>query len=197
MTNEIVAHLASTMTSLEIAELVEKRHDNVKRTIDTLAEKGVISAPKIAFIEEINNLGLPQKTKLYIFDAAHKRDTYIVVAQLSPQHIGAVVDVWGRTEATLNELLAALEAFDIPDDLPPDLFIYAIRERETGNIKLGISRDPSARLMQLQTGNSSKLELVAVRPAANRFADERAIHADADVYRLRGEWFAAGALPLM
>jgi len=31
-----------TMTSREIAELVESRHDNVKRTIDTLSAKGVI-----------------------------------------------------------------------------------------------------------------------------------------------------------
>ncbi|EGZ5326018.1 DNA-binding protein, partial [Escherichia coli] len=31
-----------SMTSIEIAELVGKRHDNVKRTIETLAESGVI-----------------------------------------------------------------------------------------------------------------------------------------------------------
>ena len=35
-----------TMSSLEIAELVERRHDNVKRTIETLAHSGVITFPQ-------------------------------------------------------------------------------------------------------------------------------------------------------
>ena len=35
------------MTSVEIADMVEKRHDNVKRTIESLAEQDVISFPQI------------------------------------------------------------------------------------------------------------------------------------------------------
>jgi phage regulator Rha-like protein len=34
------------MSSREIAELCEKRHDNVKRTIDALVERGVIELPQ-------------------------------------------------------------------------------------------------------------------------------------------------------
>lgn len=37
----------STMTSREIAELVDKRHDNVKRTVETLAARGAIAQPQI------------------------------------------------------------------------------------------------------------------------------------------------------
>ncbi|HHU2737860.1 TPA: Rha family transcriptional regulator, partial [Escherichia coli] len=37
----------ATMTSIEIAELVGKRPDNVKRTIEHLAERGVITFPQI------------------------------------------------------------------------------------------------------------------------------------------------------
>ncbi|VTM36239.1 DNA-binding protein Roi [Klebsiella pneumoniae] len=44
------------MTSLEIAELVEKRHDNVKRTIETLIMRGVITSPQI---EEKPTAGAP------------------------------------------------------------------------------------------------------------------------------------------
>ena len=40
------------MSSREIAELVEKRHDNVKRTSETLADRGVIQLPQI---EEVKN----------------------------------------------------------------------------------------------------------------------------------------------
>ena len=95
-----------------------------------------------------------------------------------------------------RKIIEALNGFEVPDDLP-DMFVYAIREKDTGNVKLGISRDPQQRLRQLQTGNSSELELVAYRKAENRFADERAIHADADAYRLRGEWFSAGAVEVL
>jgi len=35
------------MSSQEIAELCEKRHDNVKRTIGTLFDRNIISVPQI------------------------------------------------------------------------------------------------------------------------------------------------------
>jgi hypothetical protein len=89
-------------------------------------------------------------------------------------------------------VLDALRDFEVPDDLP-DMYVYAIREVETGRIKLGISRDPEARLAQLQVGNSQRLELVAVRSAANRFTDERRLHADYAHTHVRGEWFTAEA----
>lgn len=44
-----------TMTSKEMSDLTEKRHDSVKRTIDTLAEKGVISQPQIVDGEKSAN----------------------------------------------------------------------------------------------------------------------------------------------
>jgi phage regulator Rha-like protein len=46
MMNNLITNKPS-MTSLEIAELVEKRHDNVKRTIETLIARGVITSPQI------------------------------------------------------------------------------------------------------------------------------------------------------
>ncbi len=36
-----------TMSSREIADLVEKRHDNVLRTMETLAARGAITLPQI------------------------------------------------------------------------------------------------------------------------------------------------------
>ena len=42
-----IAATAATMTSREIADLVEKRHDNVKRTVSELANAGLISYPQI------------------------------------------------------------------------------------------------------------------------------------------------------
>tara|TARA_B100002003_G_scaffold219210_1_gene220720 strand:- start:3146 stop:3859 length:714 start_codon:yes stop_codon:yes gene_type:complete len=80
-----------TMSSREIAELVEKRHDNVKRTIDTLAERGVIEFPQT---EEI-----PTATKPTTVYHLAKRDTLVVVAQLSPEFTARVVDRWQELEA--------------------------------------------------------------------------------------------------
>ena len=43
----VVFGAVATMTSREIAELVESRHDTVKICIDRLAAKGVISEPSM------------------------------------------------------------------------------------------------------------------------------------------------------
>lgn len=51
MMNNLITNKPS-MSSLEIAELVEKRHDNVKRTIVTLASKDVIRSPQIEVLKE-------------------------------------------------------------------------------------------------------------------------------------------------
>lgn len=47
-----------TMTSLEISELTGVRHDNVKRTVETLAKRGVIEFPQS---EEIPTATRPNK----------------------------------------------------------------------------------------------------------------------------------------
>lgn len=89
-----------TMSSREIAELVEKRHDNVKRTIETLVKNGVIRHPQIEFSEKINNLGFPQKISEYVFSGEQgKRDSIIVVAQLCPEFTARLVDRWQELES--------------------------------------------------------------------------------------------------
>ncbi|EDA1797291.1 DNA-binding protein, partial [Salmonella enterica subsp. enterica serovar Typhimurium] len=50
-----------SMTSIEIAELVGSRPDNVKRTIERLSKSGVIPLPPMEVSENINNLGFKVK----------------------------------------------------------------------------------------------------------------------------------------
>ena len=87
-----------------------------------------------------------------------------------------------------KEVIAALEDFEIPENLPT-MYVYAIRNKHTGRIKLGISENPERRLKELQIGNDCELELLAYREAANRFKDEKAIHDRNQHLRVRGEWF--------
>lgn len=81
-----------TMTSREIAELLESRHDHVKTSIERLVKSGVISQPAMKDGEKSAN-GVVEK--LYVIC---KRDTYVIVAQLSPAFTARLVDRWQELE---------------------------------------------------------------------------------------------------
>lgn len=90
-----------TMSSREIAELVGSRHDKVKQSIERLAERGTIQLPPLG--EVINHLG--QTVQEYRIG---KRDSYVIVAQLSPEFTARLVDRWqelesGAAVAALND----------------------------------------------------------------------------------------------
>lgn len=80
-----------TMSSREIADLVESRHDSVKRTIERLQDKGLIQLTPM--VEVKNHLGQVVTEYQLI-----KRDTYVVVAQLSPEFTARLVDRWQDLE---------------------------------------------------------------------------------------------------
>lgn len=88
--NEMIAS-NPTMSSREIADLVESRHDSVKRTIETLAAKKVIQLPQA--VEVKNHLG-----QSVIEFQIGKRDSFVVVAQLSPEFTARLVDRWQELE---------------------------------------------------------------------------------------------------
>lgn len=86
---------AISMSSLEIADLVQSRHDSVKRTIERLVESGVIQCPPLVDIKNHQNRDM----QVYVFEGEQgKRDTTIIVAQLSPTFLGMVVDRWMELE---------------------------------------------------------------------------------------------------
>ncbi len=101
-TNHIVAkHLLTddnqqpTMSSREIADLLDARHDNVRRTIERLADRGVIVRPPLEDEHDQDAIGRPRATSVY---RVGKRDSYVVVAQLSPEFTGRLVDRWQQLE---------------------------------------------------------------------------------------------------
>jgi phage antirepressor YoqD-like protein len=88
-----------TMTSKEMSDLTEKRHDSVKRTMDTLAEKGVIAFPQIVETSFTGADGRKQTMTEYRFG---KRDSYVIVAQLSPDFTARLVDRWQELEEQVH-----------------------------------------------------------------------------------------------
>ncbi|HAX1828836.1 TPA: DNA-binding protein [Escherichia coli] len=92
------------MTSVEIAELVGSRHDNVKISIERLAGSGVIQLPPMQDCGRINGLGLKQSFRVYVFEGEQgKRDSIIVVAQLCPEFTARIVDRWQELEKQVRK----------------------------------------------------------------------------------------------
>jgi hypothetical protein len=70
-------------------------------------------------------------------------------------------------------------------------FLYIISEGEHGPVKIGRSRNPGARLYELQTGNARFLRLVATYELTHDEAcdAERLLHDELDGHSMAGEWF--------
>lgn len=83
-----------TMSSREIADLLESRHDSVKRAMERLRDRAVIRfTPSV---ETSHDGPGARDVEVYLVG---KRDSYIVVAQLSPAFTARLVDRWQELEA--------------------------------------------------------------------------------------------------
>ena len=108
--NSLISNTAS-MDSKEIAELVNSRHDSVKRTVETLVDKGVIVQPQTVDEQSTDSMGRTRITKVYLFTGEQgKRDSIVVVAQLSPEFTARLVDRWQE----LEQQLVTVNAVPIP-----------------------------------------------------------------------------------
>jgi phage antirepressor YoqD-like protein len=87
---KIEAPAGVTMSSREIAELTGKRHDNVMRTCRDLKACGV--TPQIEESEFNHNGNDYKEYRL------NKRDSLVLVARLSPEFTGKVIDRWLELE---------------------------------------------------------------------------------------------------
>lgn len=66
--------------------------------------------------------------------------------------------------------------------------VYVIRADSF--VKIGIAKNPTTRMREIQTGNPHKLEVIASWEVAKAEAHERALHAIYKAHRTQGEWFA-------
>ena len=70
------------------------------------------------------------------------------------------------------------------------MHLYIIQSDETGNFKIGRSKNPKQRLKQLQTGNPNLLKLILI--LVNQGYREKILHNSINCWirkKSKGEWF--------
>lgn len=97
---EIAEVKVETMTSQEIAELLNKKHFHVLRDIEKI-KSHFGDQSKIGFIERINNLGSTSKDKVWFLN---KRDSLLVVSGYSVELRAKIIDRWEHLEEVVKDL---------------------------------------------------------------------------------------------
>lgn len=119
-----------TMSSREIADLVDARHNDVVATIERLFAKGLLRSSRKTRREETG--GRP----IDVYDLT-ERDTHLVVSGYSDEHRARVIDRWQELEAQHTQ------AFAIPKSLPEALRLAADLSEQ--NERLALERDTAVR----------------------------------------------------
>lgn len=103
--SELFSSNTAKMTSLDIEVITGSRHSDVKRTIKRLAARGTIELPPTARISTAT-----KPAEVYVFQGDQaKRDSIVVVAQLSPEFTADIVDRWIYLEKQNQTLTKKLE----------------------------------------------------------------------------------------
>lgn len=109
-----------TMSSREIASLVQSNHSDVKRSAERLQTAQLLTQPLAEFDFEHNG----NVYKEYRFN---KRDSLVLVARLSPQFMAAVVDRWQELEGQIS--------MTVPQSLPEALRLAADMAEQNAALK--------------------------------------------------------------
>lgn len=157
-----------TMSSHEMADLTETRHDSVKRTIETLVSKGIIIQPQIVDEQITDKMGRKRTQTVY---KVGKRDSLVIVARLSPDFTAKVVDRWQELEEGLQSGKNNIQLV-IPQSLPEALRLAATLAEEKD--RLVYERDEAIRTKS-QIG--SKREATAMSQLAHEKQKVRKLEA--------------------
>lgn len=84
-----------TMSSHEVADLTQSRHDSVMRTVERLAQAGAISLPPLVEVKIQRERRVETATGYHL----DKRATILVVGRLNVQFMARVFDRWEELEA--------------------------------------------------------------------------------------------------
>ncbi|MFC0140641.1 phage antirepressor KilAC domain-containing protein [Erwinia mallotivora] len=115
---------AVTMSSREIAALVQSKHGDVKRSAERLNAAGILTAPLAQFDFEHNG-------NVYQEYRFNKRDSLVLVARLSPEFTAVVVDRWQELESRAG----------IPRTLPEALRLAADVAEQNAHLSQKVQQD--------------------------------------------------------
>ncbi|MFS1582571.1 MAG: Rha family transcriptional regulator [Candidatus Arsenophonus phytopathogenicus] len=193
--SNLITFQSLTMSILEIAELVNKRHDNVKRTIETLAKSNIIQLPQSEKVKNKQSNSQNRYTEVFIFEGEQgKRDSIIVVAQLCPEFTARLVDRWQELEQKLNtpslptNYIEALEALAISEK---EKTVITDQRDEAIRTKSQISRKREATALQ-RNSTYQRIANRAIRERekmASRFGASKDWASQQSVWRATGKMF--------
>lgn len=171
---------AITMSSREIADLIEKRHDHIKVSAERLAARGVIGTPAAREFTHNGNI--------YTEYLLNKRDSLILVAQNCPEFTARIVDRWQDLEAK-----AAKPAFHLPATFAEALRLAAEQaekiEQQQAQLAVAAPKVAFVDGYVEATGLKGFREVAKLLKAnearLREFLIDRKI-----MYRLNGEWVA-------
>lgn len=175
--------LIETVNARELHTFLEVGRDFPSWVKSRIKQYGFVEGQDFTTIMRESSGGRPRIDYAITVDAALQ----IVMRDRPEVHAEIVRQLKDR-----SQILKALQNFDF-SEVPEDMYVYMARNTQTGNIKIGISKDPNARIKQLQVGSDSQLELVAQYAAPNRFNDETMAHQVNKAHHIRGEWFNSSA----
>lgn len=94
----------------------------------------------------------------------------------------------------VDKILSALNSFDISEfeeELSSTpVYVFSAIEASTGNIKIGISKNPEQRIKQLQQGNPDSIVLSGYYLASNPYREKRQILESNSDKIIHGDWLA-------
>ena len=149
MLSELFSGNAAKMTSLDIEAVTGSRHDAVKRTIERLAKRGVIELPPMVGIKTAT-----KPTEVFVFQGDKaKRDSLVVVAQLSPEFTADIVDRWiflEKQNKTLTQQLEYWQTKELDDMAIGSIHGRGLAERKKTKLENNAMIQKIANQMQLK-----------------------------------------------
>ncbi|WP_205010659.1 phage antirepressor KilAC domain-containing protein [Nitrosomonas oligotropha] len=168
-----------TMSSREIAELTSSTHDNVLKTIRSLASKGVVSGNETPYIH-------PQNGQTYQEIRLSYRDTMVVVSGYSVELRAKIIDRWQELEHQVNNPIANLSRKDL-------LKLALESEEENERLRLEVKElAPKAEALDLISADKDALTITEVAKILGMKRKDLTARLNAEgwIYRLNGAWVA-------
>jgi predicted GIY-YIG superfamily endonuclease len=76
------------------------------------------------------------------------------------------------------------------------VFLYLIKNIDNSTYKIGVSKNPSTRIKQLQTGNASKLEIIHIFKTTFPYKIESSLHRKYSLQNIHNEWFEMSSIDI-